>query len=162
MSDLSRCVTTRIDFFLLPTEQDRKILYFACRFAEKAWSRRHTLFIYTKNLQESHDLNEQLWSFKAESFIPHVVWQKHDIVSKNVVNSVVISDKLYDFVPCHFDILMNFREDVVPEFWRFQRIVHVLSSKFQCLQNARATFKFYRQQGILPHSEHIHQNVLKQ
>ena len=69
--------STRIDFYLLQDVADNEEkasqskYALACRLIEKAYLRGHKVFVFCNNRQEAETLDELLWTFKEDSFIPH-------------------------------------------------------------------------------------------
>ncbi len=62
---------TRVEFYVLPSAHPEGRLRAACQLAAKGW--RHGLPVFLRCADDSQcgELDELLWRFKPESFIPH-------------------------------------------------------------------------------------------
>ena len=61
---------THVDIYLLQDDSlDRN--HYACRLIEKAYRRQHHVYVQTSSQEHAETLDELLWTFKEESFIPH-------------------------------------------------------------------------------------------
>ena len=62
---------TRVDFYVLGHggEQDR--LRAACRIMEKAWQQGHMVWLTAESERQAEQLDQLLWTFKQDSFVPH-------------------------------------------------------------------------------------------
>ena len=63
--------TTKIDFYILPSAATSARLDFACKLTEKAWRLGHRVYLHCSDAAQRQDLDERLWRFKGESFVPH-------------------------------------------------------------------------------------------
>ena len=61
----------RIDFYLLNEAAPEALWLTACRLLEKAYLKKHQVFVYCAHQQDAEHLDELLWTFKPDSFIPH-------------------------------------------------------------------------------------------
>ncbi|HEX2549875.1 MAG TPA: DNA polymerase III subunit chi, partial [Gammaproteobacteria bacterium] len=61
----------KIDFYLLQESGAHDRLNFACRLIEKIYKQKHRIFIYVSNIKEAHDIDERLWTYREDSFLPH-------------------------------------------------------------------------------------------
>ena len=64
----------QVDFYILGDNSRRNINQMVCRLCEKALSNKMQVFIYTRTEQQARELDEELWTFKSDSFIPHCVF----------------------------------------------------------------------------------------
>lgn len=62
---------TQIIFYILKGKLEYERQIFACRLAEKIYKLGSCVYIHTKDWHQSERINEDLWSFRAESFVPH-------------------------------------------------------------------------------------------
>ena len=67
---------TRIDLYLLKGSTFSDQIDFCCRLTEKALPQHPKIFIQTAESIQNEALNNALWDFKAESFLPHIVGQE--------------------------------------------------------------------------------------
>lgn len=137
-----------IDFYLLaqPEKQD-KFLY-ACRVIEKAYLRNHVIFIYCENQADAESLDEMLWTFKEESFIPHNLQGEGPEPPPPVQIGYGDEPRNYQ------DILINLSSEVPSFFKRFKRIIEVVTEDNADKDQSRSRYRQYRnnQCSIKTHS----------
>jgi len=61
------------DLYLIQGNAFSDIVNFCCRLTEKAYLLGHKVHIQTEENYQNEAINEALWSFKEQSFIPHTV-----------------------------------------------------------------------------------------
>jgi DNA polymerase-3 subunit chi len=147
-----------VDFYLLQEESspkepdsdrvsqatlsDTKAL-FACRLIEKAYLLGHKMFIYCNNKQDAETLDELLWTFKEDSFIPH------NLQGEGPENPPPVQLG-YELEPRGFsDILLNFADTIPVFFNRFQRIMEIVPNEEQAKEISRLHYREYRARGCL-------------
>ena len=62
---------TKVDFYILPSADPAARLDFACKLTDKAWRLGHRVYLHCSDAAQRQDLDERLWCFKGESFVPH-------------------------------------------------------------------------------------------
>ncbi|MEX0618392.1 MAG: DNA polymerase III subunit chi [Pseudohongiellaceae bacterium] len=62
---------SKVNFYALKDQREDARLVFACRLAEKASSLGHKIHIHTDTQEEARRLDDLLWQFRPESFLPH-------------------------------------------------------------------------------------------
>jgi len=77
----------RVNFYLLPQQQDSARRLFACRLADKLWRQGLTVQMHTASADEAHELDQLLWSFSAEAFLPHHLQGETVMDTRSVVLS---------------------------------------------------------------------------
>ena len=60
---------TRIDFYQIESKVDP--LLFACRLIDKVYRLGHQIHVHTASEQDTSALDDLLWTFKTERFVPH-------------------------------------------------------------------------------------------
>jgi len=132
---------TLIDFYVLQQHAVADQRHFACRLIEKAVKQGNRVMVATKDAEESKILDETLWSFRANSFIPHTV--QGDALSQE--STVLLSHQEDD--KSHHDVLVNLKLTVPLHFSRFQRLVEIVVKEPSVLDNSRRNYAFYKQRG---------------
>ena len=61
----------RIEFYVLSSSDATGRLRAACQLALKAWSAGLPVFVRGSDEAQCGELDELLWTFKAERFVPH-------------------------------------------------------------------------------------------
>ncbi|MBA2709270.1 MAG: DNA polymerase III subunit chi [Tatlockia sp.] len=128
----------RVDFYLLADSEVEELKLFACRLLEKAYARGHRVFVYCANQLEAESLDELLWTFKDNSFIPHNLQGE----GPEPPPPIQIG---YQNEPRGFnDILINLHGEI-PEFHsRFRRIIEIVANNENAKELSRAHYREYR------------------
>jgi DNA polymerase-3 subunit chi len=61
----------RVNFYLLPQQHEAARSQFACRLADKLWRQGLPVQLHAASQAEAQELDQLLWSFSADSFLPH-------------------------------------------------------------------------------------------
>lgn len=138
---------TRIDFYVLPNNQAAARRQFACRLAYKAWSQNRQVYLHCGSEAEAEQMDEQLWSFRPDAFLPHSLHQSKP-------NDVIVCGWEEDPSP-HQDLLVNLSNDTPAFFSRFKRLAEILVTDDSILIPARQRFRFYREQGYAPDTHQL-------
>ena len=64
---------TRVDFYVLATEENRTRLVYACRVIEKAFLQRLRVVVNLGSAVEADSFDALLWTFGDRSFVPHAL-----------------------------------------------------------------------------------------
>jgi len=131
----------RVDFYILEDLSPERLRRAACRVAEKAWQMGHRVYMVTSSAAASAQMDDLLWTFRADSFLPHgryPVDQGEDL-------PVLIGNG--DAPAGWSDVLINLAP-AVPDFHaRFQRVADFVSGDEDSRREGRQRFRFYREQG---------------
>lgn len=129
----------KVDFYILPTDSLSARLDFACKLCEKAWRLGHHVYLHCESESQRQALDERLWSFKGEAFIPH------DHAENPAQASVALG--IGDTPGEHRDLLINLGADVPGFVGQFERVAEIVVEAPAIRQAARERFRFYREQG---------------
>ena len=69
---------TEVDFYILNNDDALQRARFACRLADKAYKLGHRVYIHTESAQQTNQLDDLLWTFQQNSFVPHCVFDGDD------------------------------------------------------------------------------------
>lgn len=133
---------TRVSFYILNDQKAQNRQAFACRLAEKAWREGHQVFIYTENADQSAAMDEALWAYRPESFVPHEIMSDASAVTAPVLIS-------HDNTPPPrlMDVLINLNAEQPMFFSQFERLVEIIDNDEQIKQQGRQRYKFYQDRG---------------
>ena len=135
----------QVDFYLLENpEQSAEV--FCCKLAEKAFRQGHDIFIQVETDAELQSLDELLWTFKQESFLPHASCRTDAALAKQ---SPIRLGRKGDNQSAK-DLLINLSEQIAEDFMQYQRVTEIVSSQEKNKALARTKFKAYQAQGIKP------------
>ena len=133
---------TKVDFYILPqaSESARELL--ACRLTEKAWKLGHRVYLHTCNASQCQQMDEQLWQFRPDAFLPH------GEISAGAANPCHrIQLGWGDDPGDHHDVLINLAFTVPTFFSRFERVTELVCQQANILAASRENWKFYQHRG---------------
>ncbi|WP_394779162.1 DNA polymerase III subunit chi [Undibacterium sp.] len=135
---------TRIDFH---SNVPDKIAY-ACRLIRKARAAKCRIVVFDNDRAQLERLNQALWTFSEQDFLPHVMAGDPLAAQTPVVLSY--SD---DAEFPHHELLINLTSQTPGGFARFERMIELVSTSEQDTLSGRERYKFYQQRGYaLTHS----------
>lgn len=138
----------QVNFYLLHTLSRQERDRLACQLADKAWQQGFRVLIYTELPAHAKFLDDLLWTFRQDSFIPHVVYPDPE----HIHAPVIIGYAPLALTRC--EVLINLTESVPSDFQSFQRVVEIIDDTEAAKQSGRQRFRFYREQGIEPCPPH--------
>ncbi|MGB0635835.1 MAG: DNA polymerase III subunit chi [Gammaproteobacteria bacterium] len=131
---------TRVDFYIHDSLSQLAQNVLMCRITEKAWKKNHKIFVRCLNEKSVKEMDDLLWSFSAESFVPH------ECQSENHTAPIIIGDKLSEAIKS--DLLVNLGEDVPTTVSKFQRVVEPTGYDESSRNSARVKYKYYQDRGF--------------
>ena len=143
---------TRIDFYILSTDNLDARLRVACRIAQKAVQRRHHVFVNAADEADANRLDDLLWTFSQGSFIPHLVAGRGAAADGDepVVIGVGDSDSADD-PPAeageHWDVMINLAQEVPGFFSRYARVAEVVDADPARRSHGRQRYRYYQDRG---------------
>ncbi len=131
-----------IDFYIFSEGNANTRLQLACRLIEKAYKNRHRVYIHAENQPEAHQLDELLWTYREDSFIPHNLYGE----GPEPAPPIQIG---FDAQPeKHRDILINLSSNIPTFYHQFNRVLELVPNDAALQESARNRFRQYRQQGF--------------
>ena len=135
---MTKEIMTRIDFYILKNQPASARLRFACRLLQKAYQQQHKVYVHLESEAEAAELDQRLWTFHDESFIPHA------LVSAANVDHIPIL--LGTNAPQDAnDILLNLAPDTAGFFPQFQRIMEIVPAEEPWQSQARTRYRDYQE-----------------
>lgn len=113
----------------------------ACRLVDKAWQQNHKVLLQANSRSEAEALDELLWAFKAESFIPH------HMVGDGPTPPPPVRIGWEDLPSDSRDILINLSASIPSGFERFQRVIEIVAGTHEEREQAREHWKEYKRLG---------------
>ena len=143
---------TQVDFHILQdTSAEARWLY-TCRLVEKAAGLGHRVLIAVDTQIEARTLDDLLWSFKPESFIPHQIIGGDD-AARIEINDARVEITFSAEAGNHQQVLINLQSQVPEYFSRFARLSEIVIQESKVLENTREHYRFYKQRGY-PIAQH--------
>lgn len=128
----------RVDFYLLNNSDAEARWLLACRLLEKAYLRGHRVFAYCSNQQDAETLDELLWTFKDNSFIPHNLQGEGPEPPPPV--QIGYRDEPRGFN----DILLNLAAEIPTFYPRFRRVIEIVANDEAAKELSRNHYREYR------------------
>jgi DNA polymerase-3 subunit chi len=128
---------TRIDFYQISGDEHA----FACRLIDLVYRKGHQIYVHTSTEERARTLNEQLWTFKEETFVPH------SLHSEALDVPIKIG---FDHEPEeHQDVLINLSGQIPHFFSRFDRVAEVVPVDQNSRKSARENYAYYKERGYV-------------
>ncbi|MDF2181884.1 DNA polymerase III subunit chi [Neptuniibacter sp. CAU 1671] len=133
-------MASKADFYLLPNDDPEDRGRFLCRLLEKVCAMGHQAYIYTEDARAAQQLDQLLWEFKPEAFIPHGL-------SGEAHHSAV--EIGWDTQrPQHRDLFINLALEAPEDITQFERILEIVVQSPPVLEATRQNFRRYKELGI--------------
>jgi DNA polymerase III subunit chi len=128
---------TRIDFYQLDPARhgyDQVV----CTLCQKAWDSRQLTLLLTQSVEQSRHLDQRLWTFVDDSFVPHDCEESADFVTPILIhdNPDPAGER---------QLLINLSSSVPPYFAQFERVIELVTEENKA--QARANYSYYKERG---------------
>lgn len=137
----------QVDFYLLG-DASLRAGNLACRLAMMAWERKQTIYIIAATDSLVRQLDEQMWEFPSERFLPHSIAS-----DPNASKAPVTIGTLPDLKPV--DVVINLCPEAVAQTDRYQRVLEIVPYADDERQASRVKYQFYRKLGLQPRTHEI-------
>ncbi len=134
---------TRIDFYILPHDDEAQRLEFTCRLVDKATQRGNRVLLNCESDSSCTELDTLLWAFRPESYIPHVTLPDDE----PKVSAAPVALTCGGDSPSHHEVLVNLDNSLPEHFARFQRLAQIVNQDKNRITASRKLFAFLRDQG---------------
>ena len=132
----------KIDFYILQESDQKNRFDFACRIIEKAYKNRHRIYIHTENQNDAYTLDELLWTYRDDSFLPH------HLVGEGPEPSPPIEIGFELKPQQQRDVLINLSQTVPDFYHQFARVIEIVTHD-ETIQNiSREHYRTYRKSGF--------------
>ena len=134
---------TEVSYYLLPSESPQDRYLFACKLIEKAYRNACFCYVLTDNAEQSRQLDELLWTFRAGSFIPHQLYigELPDIESVILIGSLA--------APANWQkLLFNLSSHFPGQIAETGRIIEIVDNSEATKAAGRNRYRQYQQSGM--------------
>lgn len=139
---------TRIDFYLLASDEAYQRRLTACRLIEKAFRQGHQIYLRTSSAEETRLLDDLLWTFRQGSFVPHEVHPGASDEVPVVLGAGPAPERMTD-------VLINLAPEVPEDFARFARLAEFIDQDAAVKQAGRKRYKAYKDAGYAPETHQL-------
>lgn len=131
----------KIDFYILSTDNEASRFDFICRLVEKAYKNQHQIYIHAKDREMAYQLDELLWTYRDECFLPHHLYGEGPDPSPPIqIGFDITPDK-------HRDVLINLHQTIPDFFMQFTRVCEIINNNPESQAVARDNYRTYRTRG---------------
>ncbi len=125
-----------IDFYLVAESTVASCYGFICKLIDKGYLQKRSIYVHTNSSTEAATLDDLLWIFRDDAFIPH------GVVGATTENIQIGWDlKVTPTNPK--DILINLTIGIPALFNQFQRVLEVVPQDLK--KQGREKYKMYRE-----------------
>lgn len=134
---------SRADYYILPDSDPDSRAAFLCRLCDKILGLGLRIFISTEHETAARQLDQQLWSARPESFVPHV------LLGQAPDSPIEIG--WGDQLPDHRQVFVNLSAHLPDAAFDFERIVEIVVQTPEVLAATRDNYARCRDRGIELH-----------
>jgi DNA polymerase-3 subunit chi len=139
----------RVDFYVLPDQKDNGRALLACRLIDKAYTLGHTVYVLAASEAQATALDDLLWTFRQDSFIPH---ERYPLVGEDdspvLIGTTALTERTAQ-------VLINFTDDAPADLDRYERVVELVDQHPTVLAKSRERFRAYRERGLTPETHKL-------
>lgn len=138
----------RADFYQLKESHGNDRYRLLQQLLSKSVGAGHQVHIHCRDAAEAAHLDDYIWAFKPESFLPHHQLGQGQGQGQEIQSPITLGHQ--DLWPEQADICINFSPDPVSGI---ARIIEIVVQEPEILQQTREHYRHYQQQG---HTLHVH------
>jgi len=135
-----------ISFYILSSDEERLRSFFCCKLIEKAYRQGIFCYLLTDSDSQTRMLDNLLWTFRPNSFIPHEIY----LGELPTVDNIVLIGSL---APPDLwkKLVINFSSQKLENLAKIERLLEIIDNHPQRKQEARNRYRYYQQQGLEIH-----------
>lgn len=132
---------TRADFYQLKSDDPASRYPLLCRLLEKCLGVGQQVYIVCQDEAEALHLDQYIWAFKPDSFIPH------ECANDKTQAMVILghTSTPVSALPLHSEICINLSQQLAPQ--QYNRVIELVVQESEMLQTARGHYAKYSQLG---------------
>ena len=132
----------RADFYTLKDSHGDARYRLLQQLLNKSIAAGHAVHIHCRDAAEAAHLDDYIWAFKPESFLPHHQLGK----ASNLKSPITLG--YGNLRPDEPSLCINFASETVAEY---ERIIEIVVQEESILQQTREHYRHYQQQGLDMH-----------
>jgi DNA polymerase-3 subunit chi len=141
---------TQADFYVLGKQAQHDQWYFACRLVEQIQQKGHQVLLQVSNEEEAKALDDMLWQFRPDAFVPHAL-----LNAKDAPVDCPVSIGWHQEPGHHHDVIIILTPELPAFYGRFQRLVEVVVQNDDVLEYTRQHFRFLKDRGYPIDHKHM-------
>ncbi len=132
-----------VSFYILPSQSQQERDLFACKLIEKAYRNHCFCYALTDSEEQSRQLDDLLWTFRAGSFIPHQIYTGESPCTEK---AILIGSPP---APTHWQkTVINLSSNCPENFYQIERILEILDNSEANKEFGRNRYRQYQKAGI--------------
>lgn len=139
----------RVDFYIVQESTQQQWLRFVCRLVDKAYHRQHKIYIHCQDAAFAKGLDDLLWTFEDNRFIPH------NLTLEPIKPPPAVQIGYPEADLQQGDILINLSQDIPDFHSQYRRVIEVVYQDERMKENLRQHYRFYQQQSYAVHTHKI-------
>lgn len=132
---------SKVSFYLLKQDQAVERYVFACRLCEKVFAQGLKVYIHTDTAEQAQYMDDLLWSFRPDSFLPHA------LIDTEIDEDVTIVIGHGEQHQPGYDVLINLGEEVPSFFSEYPRVAEIVTAADEEKQRGRQRWSSYKEAG---------------
>lgn len=130
----------KVNFYLLKQSGVEALQLFACKLAEQLSRQGQRVYLHAANADEAQALDQLLWSFAPESFVPHARCEDPAAATAQVLIGT-------GGAPAHCNCLLNLTDAEAPAHAGLTAVAEFVQNNEAAKAQSRARWNSYKQQG---------------
>ncbi len=133
----------KVSFYILSSLSQLERYEFACKLIEKAYRNKQFCYVYTDNQQQSQQLDNQLWTFRAGSFVPHQLYvgKTPDYEQTILIGTAPAPSNWQNLI---LNLSTKFPENIL----HTNRVLEILDNNEDIKHQGRQRYQQYNQAGF--------------
>lgn len=130
-------------FYILPSQTLSERYLFACKLIEKAYRSGQFCYVYTDSDQQSQQLDNQLWTFRDNSFIPHQIYEENipEYEQTILIGTKAAPEKWQKLI---FNLSSKYPDNLT----QTERVLEILDNDEELKLAGRHRYRQYKQDGF--------------
>ncbi len=131
----------KIDFYILENLSAQQSWQYTCQLIEKIHDEQHAIYINAHSHEEAAHLDQLLWTYREDSFLPHNIYNDNDDFPPLIQIGHSITPTR------HKTTLINLAHEIPIFSQQFENIVEIVFPGPHMQQLARDRYRQYRDRG---------------
>lgn len=140
-----------IDFYLLKHTHFDAGLPFVCQLVSQVYQHNCAIKIQCHHQSTQMKLDEMLWTFTADSFIPHEIYNE----STKARFWILVGSRLNSLENIVIQLNLTLSNQPETQINNLERVLQIVPNDSNLIHTARQHYRFYRQQQFTINSHHI-------
>ncbi len=133
----------RVEFHILSDAGDLARMRHACQLVEQRYTNGERSFVCVSDSAEAQRMDEMLWTFRDQAFIPHEIVDATSPSSPHIMALIGMNEGPTSFST----VLINISNNAPSNLDSFTQVIEVVDANSQRKQQARERYKQYRDHG---------------